>query len=211
MSYYSHTILKCTKPDIIASGSTFVSETDSMFHETINGQSHFFTWRNTMDDEIVKLSTRHPEETLTTECHWDNESPNSLIYKNEFKNGIQKLLGVEPEYFFCRPVKEYPNKKHFEAFKDHVLKYLSRLDVVKAAEGGYEIDRLDGEEDKYGYKSSVTITYENDHYIWSAKKNGSAYISITVNKKDNRPPVWLAEINSKYGLEANEDYYELPF
>ena len=84
MSYYSHTILKCTKPDIIASGSTFVSETESIFHETINGQSHFYTWRNTMDDEIVKLSTRHPEETFTTECHWDNESPNSLIYKNEF-------------------------------------------------------------------------------------------------------------------------------
>ncbi len=99
---------------------------------------------------------------------------------------MQKLLGVEPEYFFCRQVSGFPNKKHFEAFQKHVQKYLSRLDVVKAVDGGFEIDKLDGEEDKYGYKSSVTITYENDHYIWSAKKDGSAYINVSVEVKDSR-------------------------
>jgi hypothetical protein len=174
MSYYSHTIIECSNPNLINSESTFVKETDSMFHETINGQSHFFTWRNTMDEEIVKLSKRHPEDSFTTECHWDKESPNSLIYKDEFKNGIQKLLGVEPEYFFCRPVNEYPNKKHFETFQNHVLKYLSRLDVVKAIDGGSKIAKLDGEEDKYG----------SEQYQWTAGEYRISDIMVSVEKKE---------------------------
>ena len=209
MSHYSHTIIECTRPELIASGSTFVKESESMFHETIKSKSHFFTWRKTMDEEIASLSAGHPEETITSECHWDKDSPNSLIYKKEYKNGIQKLLGVEPEYFFCLPHNVKPDKKHIAIFKEHVLKYLTRLDVVNKVAGEYEIDRLDGQRDKHGYISNITITCENDKYIWSAEKNGSAYISVSVETKKPKPK--RQDIKGKNSIRTSEDYDNLPF
>jgi len=44
MSYYAYTMLECTNPDLISTGSTFVKESlYSLLVKIENGKSHFLT------------------------------------------------------------------------------------------------------------------------------------------------------------------------
>jgi hypothetical protein len=210
MSYWAYTVLECTNPELISSGSTFVNESHSELLTIHNGKSHFSTWKNTMDDEIIELSKKHPEETFTAECHWANEYYDRIIYYFEYRNGKCKDLGIKPGYMFFLITGEIPNKEESSAFINHVCKYLERLDIVKKKDGGFIIDKLNDEEDKNGYESYFTITYENDLYKWTAEKRGISYIRVTVEKKE--PKIYhLTEYEDKMKNSENEDSGDFPF
>ena len=61
MSYYAYTILECSNPELISSGSTFVNESYSKLLKIQNGKSHFITNKTTMEAEIFEFSKLHPE------------------------------------------------------------------------------------------------------------------------------------------------------
>ena len=185
MSYHAYTILECTNPSLISSGSTFVKESNSVLLEIENNKSHFDTNRNSMEAEIFRLSIKYPKETFTAKWHWD-DIYEGIIYTVEFINGYYKVLGIEPGYFFFLSAKTTVNDVHAMAFRKHVLEYLNRLDYVNKVNGCFEIDILSNEKDKYGYKSQITITSENDHYKWTAVRTGISYIEVTVEEKEPR-------------------------
>jgi len=211
MSYHSYTVLECINPELISSGSTFVKESKSELLDVIKGKSHFLTCTNTMDEEIISLSLKFPEETFTAECHWEHLYYDRITYFFEYKNGKCKETAREPGYVFIGPlVEELPDGEDFSAFRDHVLQYLERLDIVKGAEEGFRIDKLNNEKDKHGYESYITITYENDQYKWTATKKGISYILVSVEKKQHRIEI-QKETADNTRLLANEDYDNLPF
>ena len=186
MSYHAYTILECTNPSLISSGSTFVKESNSKLLKIENNKSHFVTWKSTMNDEIYMLSLKFPEDTFTENWHWDHDYYDRIIYSYEYRNGNCKVLGIEPAYLFVLPAKNSPNDEHALAFREHVLEYLNRLDIVKKVNGGFELDKLNNEKDEYGYESQITITYENDQYKWTAVRTGISFIDVTVEKKAPR-------------------------
>jgi hypothetical protein len=210
MSYYSYTILECTNPDLISSGSTFVKESlYSLLVKIENGKSHFITNRNIMDGEIFELSKKHPEETFTAEWHWDEDDCNCILYSFECKNGEFRKLAIKPGYIFIFPQRQIYSREQFSAFKDHVIKYLERLDLVKEKDGKFKIDKLNNEKDQHGYESYITITYENDLYKWTATKKWISWIEVTFEKKEPKINP-LEEYENKRRFDLN-DSDELPF
>ena len=121
-----------------------------------------------------------------------------------------KDLGIKPGYMFFLITGEIPNKEESSAFINHVCKYLERLDIVKKKDGGFIIDKLNDEEDKNGYESYFTITYENDLYKWTAEKRGISYIRVSVEKKEPKIPR-IIEFEDKMSIDDNKEYGELPF
>jgi hypothetical protein len=211
MSYYSYTILECSNPELISSGSTFVKESlYSLLVKIKNGQSHFITNKNTMDGEIIELSIKHPKETFTGEWYWDEDYYNCILYSFECKNGEFRELAIKPGYVFVAPANQIYSREQFSAFKDHVTKYLERLDLVKEKDGEFKIDKLNNEKDQHGYESYITITYENDLYKWTATKKWISWIEVTCEIKE---PIVdpLKELEDKIKNSSEEDYDELPF
>ena len=186
MSRHTYTILECTNPSLISSGSSFVMESYSILIIIENNKSHFYTDRFTMEDEIFRLSIIYPEETFTAKWHWNDDIENSIDYTVEFKDGRRKVLGIEPGYYFYMRGDISPSDEHAMAFRDHVLEYLNRLDYVNKINGCFEIDILSNEKDKYGYISQITITSENDEYKWIATRTGISFIEVSVEKKEPR-------------------------
>lgn len=210
MSYYSYTVLECTNPELISSGSTFVKESlYSLLLKIENGKSHFITNKNTMDGEIYELSVKHPNETFTAEWHWDEDYYNCVLYFFECKNGEFRNLAVKPGYIFVCPQKQVYSKEQFSAFKDHVIKYLERLDLVKEKDGNFSIDKLNNERDQSGYESFITITYENDLYKWTATKKCISWIEVTCEEKSNTRS--RIETDEEIKNNSQEEYDGLPF
>ena len=138
MSYHSYTVLECTNPSLISSGSTFVKESNSKLLKIENNKSHFITWKSTMNNEIFRLSLIFPEDTFTENWHWDDDIYDRIIYSYEYKNGQCEVIGIEPDYlFFIHPEIKW-NDEHYMAFREHVLEYLKRLDIVKKVNGCFE-------------------------------------------------------------------------
>ena len=100
MSYYSYTVLECTDPELISSGSTFVKESNSKLLDIIKGKSHFLTRKGTMEGEIFELSMKHPMETFTVEWYWDEDYYDRILYLFECKNGEFTKLAIKPSYAF---------------------------------------------------------------------------------------------------------------
>ena len=210
MSYYSYTVLKSTNPELISSASTFVKESNSKLLDIIKDKSHFLTRKDTMDDELIKLSLKYSGETFSAECHWDTDYYDRVQYFFEYKNGECKQLGIEPGYVFFLIAGNIPSKEEYSAFRKHVLKYLNRLDIVKKEDGHFIIDKLNNEEDQNGYESYITITYENNYYKWTAEKTGISYIRVTVEKKEPKIDP-LKEFEGKSSSSEGEAYGGLPF
>jgi hypothetical protein len=211
MSYYSYTVLECTNPELISSGSTFVKESlySSLF-KIENGKSHFLTNSKTMYREIFDLSIKNPAESFTGEWHWDEDYWDCILYRFECKNGEFKSLGIKPGYVFFGPENQICSKEDFSAFRDHVIKYLERLDFVKEQDGKYKIDKLNNEKDQNGYESYITITYENDLYKWTATKKWISWIEVTCEKKEPKVDP-LKKFEEKLKVNDTAEYDDLPF
>lgn len=214
MSYYSYTILESTNPELLSSGSTFVKESNSELLKIKEGKAHFLTWKATMDDEIIKLSLKHSGETFTAEFNWDSEYYNRRIYFLEYKNGECRQLGIEPGYLFMCPEREIFNEEHYSALREHVLEYFKRLDIVKAKNGEFDIDTLGESQNQYGYKSYITITYENDIYKWTATRVSLSMIEVACEKKEpkiNPLKAYEDNLKNRENAKENEDDEDLPF
>ena len=210
MSYYSYTILECTNPELISSGSTFVRDSKSKLLKIKDGKSHFLTRKDTMDREIIELSMNHPGETFNVKWHWDEDYCDCIIYLYECKNGEFRKLGIEPGYTFVYLSNITVNKEEQLAFQSHVLEYLNRIDLVIEMEGSFTIDKLNNKKDKKGYESYITITYENDFYKWTATKKWISWIEVTCEKKEPKINP-LEEYEKEMEFDLNNDSDELPF
>ena len=153
---------------------------------------------------------RYPEETFAAEWHWEDDYYDKILYHFVCKNGKFKEHAIKPGYVFMCPESQIFNKEHYSAFRDHVIKYLERLDIVKKEAGKFNIDKLNNKKDQHGYESYITIIYENDLYKWTATKKWISWIEVTCEKKD---PVThpFKEIEDKMTDNENSDYYGLPF
>jgi hypothetical protein len=167
-----------------------------------------------MDDEINKLSLKHSGETFTAEFNWDSEYYNRKIYFLEYKNGECRQVGIEPGYLFMCPEREIFNEEHYSALREHVLEYFKRLDIVKAENGKFEIDTLGESQNQYGYKSYITITYENDIYKWTATRVSLSMIEVACEKKEpkiNPLKAYEDNLKNRENAKENEDDEDLPF
>ncbi len=112
------------------------------------------------------------------------------------------------------PEREIFNEEHYSALREHVLEYFKRLDIVKAENGKFEIDTLGESQNQYGYKSYITITYENDIYKWTATRVSLSMIEVACEKKEpkiNPLKAYEDNLKNRENAKENEDDEDLPF
>src|SRR5665648_1135367 len=129
MTSYLYTIITCTNPVLISSGSTFAQESSSELIKMNKGSSHFLTRNNTMYSELIRLSIKYPEETFICESHLDGTYYDRVIYSYEYRNGTRKDLGIRPGYMFfwtsdCTIPVSYTHLRAHETRHDLVCRLL---------------------------------------------------------------------------------------
>jgi len=184
MHSHSYTVLACTNPELISSRSNFVKESVSQLLKTHNYQSHFFTNGNTMDEELVGLSARYPDEIFTASQHIITDFGEIFVYYFDYTNGICKEVARKPGYKFHCVEERIPESKEYSYFRDYVMERLNGVDVGKLEDEGFRLDSLINVNDRNGYKSYDSIIYEGDQCKWIAEEIRFSYVSVLVETKE---------------------------
>lgn len=178
MGYYSCTKLSCSKPEIIASGSTFNQNTTSELLEVKDGKAIYRTWKRSMLNEIYDLSELHPEETFTTTWWWDEDYYTRTFWTGVFINGKYKEVKVEPGYSFFQDTVRSVDEELINRFKDVLMKYVERINIVREdPEEGIVFDFLN-EQNFFDddFRSHFQIVWENkEHKFTGTNKIGLSF------------------------------------
>lgn len=211
MGYYSATNLSCTKPELIASGSTFNQNTTSELLEVKDGKAYYRTLKRSMFNEIYELSEMHPEETFTITWWWDDDYYKRVIWTEVFIDGKYKEMKVEPGYVFIPKEDFRVDKALIYRFHEVLLKYVKRIDLIREdPEDGIVFDRLNDQnffDDDF--RSHFQIIWENEDHKFVGTNKDTFDFEIEYEKKDPGPEA----ANEKRGrtTEYYGKYGPVPF
>lgn len=185
MGYYRATVLTCTNPDIIASGSTFFNEWKHAFWKIENGETYYVCRKEYFNDAVIILSKEHPSEIFTGKTWIDSDFSDCFCYTLVIKNGEYFVIDYEPYYQYMFPdIEDVEYNRLSTRFKEHIDKYIKRLDIVlEEQESGKEYDILNDKKDDEGFISHYTITWENDQHLFTATKRYTSEIIVSYEKK----------------------------
>lgn len=207
MGYYSRTNLSCTKPELIASGSTFNQNTNSELLEVKDGEAYYRTLKTTMHHEVDELSKLHPEETFTLTLWWDEDYYHCIKCTGIFIEGIYKQIKLEPIYVFLGPEVGAVEDELINRFKDVVMKYVNRIDLIRNdPEEGPVFERLN-DQNFFGedFQSHFQIIWENRKHKFIGTNDFGHLIEIKYERKDpeSQVPDFAPEgFNSYYNVDG---------
>lgn len=188
MGYNTQTNVICTNPCLIGSGSTFNQQWADCILEIKSGSTSYYCSKEYLNDAIIELSKKHPEETFTGVTWNDSDFETCIKYTLIIKNGEYEVVKMEPEYQVFFPVIEDNEYKRLSSrFRDHIALYLKRLDILKNDPiDGYKIDILNDKKDSDGFKSYFVIIWENGEHRFTATKRFISQVVVGYEKKQSR-------------------------
>lgn len=183
---YSRTNLSCTRPELIASGSTFNQNTNSELLEVKDGKASYRTLNGTIHHEVDELSKLHPKETFTVTWWWDEDYYHRVICTGLFNDGKYKKVKFEPSYVFFGPTVGVVEDQLIDRFKDVIMKYVNRIDIIRDdPEEGTVFDRLNDQnffDDDF--QSHFQIIWENSEHKFIGTNDFGYLIEIKYERKD---------------------------
>jgi hypothetical protein len=185
MGYYMQTNVSCTNPEILSSGSTFNQKWGNILMESKNGVAYYYCRKEYLNDAIVELSKQHPDVTFTGVTWRDDDFQDSVEFTSIIKNGKEEVVKIAPHYQILFPVIDDDEYNRLSIrFGDHIELYLNRLDIIKDDPiEGQVIDILNDKKDEEGFKSYITITWENDKHRFTATKRYTSQVMVGYEKK----------------------------
>jgi len=213
MGYRLGTKVKCTKPELLISGSTFYNEWEDFLFEVKDGVTEYCCQKNYLNDALAELSRNNPEVTFSG-CIWiDDDFENARDFTFILKNGIYDYIDMAPHYQILFPVIE---DDEYNSLKDRFVRqleiYLKRIDVIrKDAEEEVVFDFLNDKEGQDGFVSYYTITWENDIHRFTATKRYTSQVIVDYQRKS---PYKKEEtkIEENHTYDNQDDMYDnLPF
>jgi len=198
-----------TNPGFISYVNSFLCRLSGELLLIENCCAHFRRSNISMDDEIIKLSTRFPKVTFVAQIYEDSATNGFCRRTSEFSNGIQRDLNKVPGYhFFWISPFEIPNHEDYSAFKRYVENYMSQLDHMKikgeSSVTWNDVSKINS--NNYSYKKRNIIAWENDSIKWTAIQTGICYFSVSVQIKESKYNFLWKEINN-----AKEEVYDIWF
>ncbi|MBN1186494.1 MAG: hypothetical protein JXB49_29735 [Bacteroidales bacterium] len=213
MGYRRATKIKCTKPELFYTGSTFNKEWKDFIFNVKDGVTEYYCRKDYLNNAIIELSIQHPEVTFTGVTWIDDDYYDSIDYTYIVKNGDLKVVKKEPHYQFLFPVIEDDEYDMLASkFIDHVRQYLERIDVIHTRPNEATVfDFLNDKEDHAGFRSYFTITWENKEHKFTATKRFTSHVIVDYQRKN---PIENEEL--KIGENLSDDdqddmYDNLPF
>ena len=191
---FVYTILSCpTNPDIIADDSSFVKEFSSELFISENGRSYFRTINQTMDDEIIKLSKKHPEDIFFTQ-NYPESLPENTCSSAEYFNGVRTEFKIQHgcQFLWISPI-DVPDEKEYSDFKTQVVKFLIGKNSQNEKDT-FKSDTSNAVPRDYYHVYSITLIWENDFFRWTATQNAYCYFCTSVEIKEQKPTNWWQRI-----------------
>jgi hypothetical protein len=184
MGYTRGTKVTCTNPDILASGSTFNIEWADSLLEIKNGVAFYICPKEYLNDALIELSKQHPDVTFSGVTWTDDDFETSIDFTFVLNDGIREFLNEAPHYQILFPVIDDDEYNSLAPkFVEQINKYLQRLDIVRVDTEEIVFDFLNDKEDKDGFKSYYTITWENNEHRFTATKRYTSQIIVGYEKK----------------------------
>jgi hypothetical protein len=179
------TKVKCTKPELLLSGSTFNNEWKDFLFNVKDGVTEYYCRNDYLNEAISDLSKKNPEVTFTGVTWIDDDYYDSIDYTYIVKNGDFNVVKEKPHYnFMYPPIENDVFKILLKKFIQHVIQYLERIDVIyENPNEGLVFDFLNDKTDQEGFRSYVTITWENQDHKFMATKRFTSFVSIDYQRK----------------------------
>jgi hypothetical protein len=205
MGYYRGTRVSCTKPELLASGSTFNQKWADFIVSIMSGVTYYHCRKEYLNDAIVELSKQHPDVTFTGVTWTDDDFQDSVEFTSIIKNGKEEEVKIAPHYQILFPVIDDDEYNRLSIrFGDHIELYLNRLDIIKDDPiEGQVIDILNDKKDEEGFKSYITITWENDKHRFTATKRYTSQVIVDYHRK--KPESNEHAGNEKDSIKNNPD------
>ncbi len=190
MGYYRGTKVKCTKPELLLTGSTFNKEWNDFIINVKDGITEYYCSKEYLNDAIIELSKQHPYETFTGVTWTDDDYEDAIEYTSLIKNGEVELVKIAPYYqIFFPEINDVDYHSLKGRFKEQINLYLNRIDLVNEGKDDESVfDILNDKKDEEGFKSYFTITWENDKHIFRATKRFTSMVVVDYQRKNPENP-----------------------
>jgi hypothetical protein len=107
MSYRVRTNVKCTNPDLIASGSTFNKKWGKFLLVIESDFTQYYCGGDYFNDALFQLSLEYPLETFTGVTWNDSDYYDCMKFTLVIKNGKYKQVKREPCYLYGIRINKY--------------------------------------------------------------------------------------------------------
>ncbi len=213
MGYYRGTKVKCTKPELFYTGSTFNKEWKDFIIDVKSGVTEYYCAKEYLNNALRELSKEHPEVTFSGITWIDDDYENAIDYTFILKAGSYEYVKMAPHYQIFFPIiKDEDYKRLAEKFSEQIHHYLNRIDLVIEDVGDEStFDFLNDKEDEEGFKSYVTITWENEYHKFTATKRFTSHVIVDY-QRINPSEKEQTKIDEHHSNDNQDDSYEsLPF
>jgi hypothetical protein len=207
------TNLSSSNPELLHPESEFNKEWKGFILGMDGGTTFYYSSGNFFNDALIEHSKKYPLETFTGETWNDSDYYESIKYTLFIQNGKCIQLMMEPNYTYQLPTSyDVESEMLLQRFVKHLEVYLKRIDVIKEdpLKGTY-FDFLNDREEKDGFRSFYTITWENDKHIFTATKRFTSYIVVDYQKKDFGQESFKEPEKGQPDGNQHDSDYELPF
>ena len=213
MGYHRGTKVKCTKPELFYTGSTFNKEWKDFILDVKDEVTEYYCRKNYLNDAIIELSKQHPEVTFTGVTWTDDDYYDAIDFTYIVKNGALKVVQEEPHYqFLCPVIEDDEYDMLARKFIEHVRQYLQRIDLIHVESGEDTVfDFLNDKTDPEGFRSYYTITWENDNHKFTATKRFTSHVIVDYQRKKPVEKVKMKSDANISGDDQDDIYESLPF
>lgn len=213
MSDYTITILSCTNPELLASGSTFNQSTKSEIAKIKENEVHYHTFRNTMYDELLELSVKYPKEKFFVK-YWDDDIYSCEQHSGVFSEGKYHETSIDLQYSFHVDRSIDVDRELVDEFIGKISKYLDSIKYQKNHSDPmiyYNIPNAGESHD--GLKASVKYIWETEDHRFIGENIYFHVIDISYENKDkeNLKRLKFENMELKHQLDNPRGFDEVPF
>lgn len=214
MGCYYRTNLRCTKPEIIASGSSFAQSTKSEIINTDENEIHYFTNNDVLHEELLDLSKEHPDVSFTAKTWCDSEYYAQIVWTLIYTNGSYEKVNREPRYLFSWSCTGAVDDSMIEEFRRRISQFLDRSAPHKLFPQKERENKCpSGQYYNDGLIAYVKFIWETEDYRFTAENKHGYLIKIKYESKDKENLKRLRIDNKILREQLNDtnDNFDIPF
>jgi len=210
MGWPINTKLICTNPELISSGTTFFEKIkeDFIWHE--DDKPVYGGVSSEMHQELTKISENYPEEVFCRIDYYKSADNNADKTFGAYINGRYNTITTEPYYYFIPESFEGVDPEIDEQFKQHMMLYVRRIDLLKKTKDQITFDfPYDKDPSQQGFSSDFEVNWRNKEHTFHAYKDYGSEIEVNYKRIPKR--VQKPKEPEEPSNDSDNEFDQLPF
>jgi hypothetical protein len=220
MNDKNKTRISCTNPDLIGTGSDFVTDNKDQLikYEENNVEFEHLGWE--FHHQLMDYSMLHPEETFHMNVDEALNFFSSVDYTLELKDGDYERVDAKPNYYVMEQVDGSIDFVKRSIFTDKLLSFLEAFPPHKLLpQNNLTDDGLSPQCNYDGLEVFLTFKYDDlDFSVRATNESGyfiSAKFHLKTDEEKKEDQVKIEESNQEFTelikKQIDSIYYERPF